>query len=329
MNVLVTGGAGYIGSHAVRALLAHGDTPVVMDNLFRGHRQAVPENVPFFQADLAETDKIVGILTDYKIEAVLHFAALTYVGESVQQPLRYYANNTAGAISLLSAMDRAGVRKMVFSSTAATFGEPEEVPIVETSPQRPINPYGRSKWMVEQILRDYADANPKFGYCILRYFNVAGDSLSGDIGEDHTPETHIIPNILFVPLGKKESFTLFGNDYPTPDGTCVRDYVHVEDLIDAHILALDALKDGDRRYYNLGIGRGYSVQEMLDAAERVVGRKIPHQVGPRRSGDPGTLYTSSEKIQRELGWSPKHTEVDDVIATAWNWHKSHPNGYGS
>ena len=329
MNVLVTGGAGYIGSHAVRALLAHGDSPVVMDNLFRGHRQAVPESVPFYQVDLAETDKIVKILTDHKIEAVLHFAALTYVSESVAQPLRYYANNTAGAISLLTAMERAGVHRLVFSSTAATYGEPDVDSIVETTPQNPINPYGRSKWMVEQILNDYANANEDFGYCVLRYFNVAGDSVSGEIGEDHIPETHIIPKILFVPLGKEEFFKLYGDDYPTPDKTCVRDYVHVEDLIDAHLLALSALNKGDRRHYNLGIGRGYSVREMLEAGERVVGQKIPYKVLTRRPGDPAALVTSSEKIQKELGWSPKHTDVDEVIATAWNWHKNHPNGYES
>lgn len=329
MKILVTGGAGYIGSHAVRALLNKGDSPVVMDNLFRGHRAAVPASVPFYQVDLAETEKIEQILRDEKIEAVIHFAALTYVGESVARPLDYFRNNTAGAISLLTAMDAARVNRFVFSSTAATFGEPSEVPIVETTAQNPINPYGRSKWMVEQILKDYSAANPKFAFCVLRYFNVAGDAADGLIGEDHDPETHIIPNILFVPLGKRKAFKIFGVDYDTPDGTCVRDYVHVEDLIDAHLLALDALQAGEKRFYNLGIGRGYSVREIFDAAQKVVGAPIPSEEGPRRAGDPSTLYTSSEKIQTELGWRPKHTDVADVIQTAWNWHKNHPDGYGA
>ena len=329
MNVLVTGGAGYIGSHAVKALRANGETVVVFDNLYRGHRKAVPDDVPFYQVDLAETDKIEAILRERKIDAVLHFAALTYVGESVAEPLRYYQNNTAGAISLLTAMDRASVKRLIFSSTAATYGEPDETPIVETTPQRPINPYGQSKWMVERILLDYGKANPSFGFTALRYFNVAGDSADGTIGEDHQPETHLVPKILFAALGKEKEFKIFGTDYPTPDGTCVRDYVHVEDLIDAHLLALKTLQDGSARFYNLGIGRGYSVREIFDAAEKVVGQKIPSSVGTRRPGDPAVLYASSEKIQSELGWKPKHTDVADVIQSAWNWHCARPNGYSS
>ena len=328
MNILVTGGAGYIGSHAVKALLASGERVFVLDNLYRGHRAAVPDGVPFYQVDLAETEKIEEILRTQKIDAVLHFAALTYVGESVAEPLRYYRNNTAGAVSLLTAMVKAGVKRLIFSSTAATYGEPEETPIVETTPQKPINPYGRSKWMVEQILLDYVKANPSFGFTALRYFNVAGDSADGQIGEDHQPETHLVPKILFAALGKEAQFKVFGTDYPTPDGTCVRDYVHVEDLIDAHLLALHTLEDGSARFYNLGIGRGYSVREILDAAQSVVGQNIPFTVVDRRPGDPATLYASSDKIQSELGWKPKHTDVADVIESAWRWHQSHPDGYG-
>lgn len=319
-NVLVTGGAGYIGSHAVRQLLAGGHHPVVLDNLSFGHRWAVPDSVPFYQTDLAETEKIVEILTKHKIETVLHFAALIAVGESVQKPLWYYNNNTAGAISLLTAMDRAEVKRFVFSSTAATYGEPEEVPIFETTKQSPINPYGRSKWFVEQILKDKLASDPDFGYTIFRYFNVAGAAADGTLGEAHEPETHLIPLVLFAAMGKRDVITVFGTDYPTPDGTCVRDYVHVEDLVNAHILAIDALRSGDGRIYNLGIGRGYSVREILEAAKSVTGIDIPVKYGPRRKGDPSQLYANSEKVQRELGWKPKFTEPEEIIASAWKWH---------
>lgn len=327
MNVLVTGGAGYIGSCAVRGLLNDGHSVVVMDNLYRGHRQAVPQTVPFYQIDLAQTDEIEKILTNHKIDVVLHFAALIFVGESVRDPLRYYANNTAGAISLLTAMDRVGVNRFIFSSTAATYGNPEEIPIVETARQAPINPYGRSKWFVEQILQDYSAVRPKFAFAAFRYFNVAGAVADGTIGEDHDPETHLVPNILFAAIDPSKKFSVFGTDYPTPDGTCVRDYVHVEDLISAHLLAMNALEDGDRRFYNLGIGHGYSVKEILTASEEVMGQKLSVEYGPRREGDPATLFASSEKAQKELGWKPKFTDVKSVIQTAWNWHRNHPNGY--
>ncbi|OHB69920.1 MAG: UDP-glucose 4-epimerase GalE, partial [Planctomycetes bacterium RBG_13_63_9] len=229
--------------------------------------------------------------------------------------------------SLLRAMDAAGVKRLVFSSTCATYGEPETTPIVETMRQEPINPYGWSKWCVERILKDYAAAEKDFAYVSLRYFNVAGCAADGSLGEDHDPETHLIPVLLLAALGRREQVTIFGTDYPTPDGTCIRDYIHVEDLCAAHITAMDALRPGDRRVYNLGIGRGYSVKEVFDAAARVTGRKIPVEFGPRRHGDPAVLFADPGKIQKELGWSPHYTAIDDVVATAWHWFSNHPNGY--
>ncbi|MDR3109017.1 MAG: UDP-glucose 4-epimerase GalE [Planctomycetaceae bacterium] len=329
MNLLVTGGAGYIGSHAVKQLISLGHRVVVIDNLFRGHREAVPSEVPFHQLDLAETGEIIGVLKEYKVETVMHFAALTYVGESVNKPLWYYRNNTAGALSLLEAMEICGVNRFVFSSTAATYGEPDSVPIKETNRQAPINPYGRSKWFVEGILKDLVIANPKFGFVALRYFNVAGASADGIIGEDHEPETHLVPNVLYAAMGKRDKITVFGNDYPTPDGTCIRDYVHVDDLISAHVLAMNSLRDGDAKFYNLGIGHGYSVGEILNTAKSVTGRDIPTEYGERRAGDPAQLYADSTVAQTELGWKPVHTDVNEVIESAWRWHTSHPNGYGS
>lgn len=329
MNILVTGGAGYIGSHAVRKLLAAGHAVVVLDNLSFGHRESIPNDIPFYRVDLVETDHIEEILRKHEIEAVMHFAALVSVGESVQKPLLYYRNNTVGALSLLEAMERVGVKRFVFSSTAATYGEPEETPIFETTKQSPINPYGRSKLFVEYILRDIAVADPEFGFVAFRYFNVAGASDDASIGEDHRPETHLIPLVLFAAMGKRDKITVFGTDYPTPDGTCIRDYVHVNDLVDAHVLGIEALKDGDVRFYNLGIGRGYSVREILDAAEKATGKKIPTEYGPRRLGDPARLYANSDKAQQELGWKPKHTDTEEVIASAWRWHTNHPDGYGT
>lgn len=332
MNVLVTGGAGYIGSHAVRALREAGHRVVVVDNLDRGHRQAVPEDVPFRQLDLHETDAIAALLTEHDVECVMHFAALTYVGESVEQPLRYYHNNTAGALSVLEACRQAGVYRLVFSSTAATYGEPEIMPIVETTPQRPINPYGRSKLFVEHMLADDAAAEPRFGFAALRYFNVAGAALDerghAVLGEDHEPETHLVPIVLQAAMGKRDAITIFGDDYPTPDGTCVRDYVHVRDLVGAHVRVMDKLDDGDQRHYNLGIGRGHSVKEIIDAAREVTGRDIPVKIGPRRAGDPPRLYANADKIAREIGWSATFTDIRETIESAWRWHTSHPDGYG-
>ena len=329
MNILVTGGAGYIGSHAVRKLIEVGHAVTVIDNLSCGHRAAVPSDVPFYQIDLQETDRIEDLLRKHRIQAVMHFAALISVGESVQKPLLYYRNNTAGAVSLLEAMERTGVKRFVFSSTAATYGEPEESPIYETTRQLPINPYGRSKYFVEQILRDIALADSEFGFVAFRYFNVAGAVDDASIGEDHRPETHLVPLVLFAAMGKQENITVFGTDYPTPDGTCIRDYVHVNDLVDAHVLGIETLSSGDALFYNLGIGRGYSVKEILDAAKNATGRDIPVVFGDRREGDPARLFANSDKVQQELGWKPYHTDVEEIIVSAWRWHTAHPNGYES
>ncbi len=327
MNVLVTGGAGYIGSHAVKQLIETGHNVVVADNLYRGHIEAVHPKAQFYRIDLAETQGLADILKKHEIECVMHFAALAYVGESVTEPLTYYNNNTSGAISMLQAMKESGVNRFVFSSTCATYGEPEATPIVETMGQSPINPYGWSKWCVERVLKDYGAANKDFSYVALRYFNVAGAAADGTIGEDHEPETHLIPVLLQALLGSGKTVTVFGEDYPTPDGTCIRDYVHVEDLCAAHIAAMKALKPGDARFYNLGIGKGYTVKQIIDAAENVTGMKIPHTIGPRRPGDPAALFANADKIKKELGWSAKYTDVNEIVATAWNWHKNHPNGY--
>ena len=327
MNILVTGGAGYIGSHAVRQLREAGHEVVVLDSLVTGHREAVPDDVPFYQYDLMQTGPVTELLVKHQIDGVMHFAALVQVGESVRQPLMYYANNTAGAISLLAAMKTARIKKFVFSSTAATYGEPDETPIYETTPQKPINPYGRSKWFVEQMLHDEVHADPMFAFTIFRYFNVAGATADGTIGEAHDVETHLIPNILFAAMGKKDKISVFGTDYPTPDGTCIRDYVHVDDLVNAHLFAMTALAPGETRVYNLGSGSGYSVREMLDAAADVTQREIPTEYVDRREGDPAILLANSDKAKRELGWNPKYTDMKDIINTAWRWHTSHPNGY--
>lgn len=339
-SILVTGAAGYIGSHAVQRLLRDGHTVVAVDNLYRGHveamdalRAAAPDRLHFHKLDIADRPAVESLLRQHKVHAVMHFAALAYVGESVDQPLRYYRNNTAAALALLEACDAAGVGRFVFSSTCATYGEPAEqfIPIPETCPQHPINPYGRSKLHVEDMLADYLHAQGRakkpFGYAALRYFNVAGSDRSGLIGEHHEPETHLIPVILQAVLGKRESITIFGTDYPTPDGTCIRDYIHVEDLIDAHLAALTALKDGEGRFYNLGIGKGYSVRQIIDATKRVTGRAPVVKEGPRRAGDPPRLFANPAKIRSELGWSAKITDLDEIIASAWRWFQAHPNGY--
>lgn len=328
MNVLVTGGAGYIGSHAVKRLLAAGHKVVVMDNLDRGHRAAVPKGVSFELIDLRATEDVTQALARHHIECVMHFAALAYVGESVHVPLLYYDNNTAGTLSLLKAMNRTGVQRMVFSSTCATYGQPEKMPITEDLMQSPINPYGASKLFVERMLKDYAAATPAFGYAALRYFNVAGSALDGSIGEDHEPETHLIPVLLNAALGKVPKVQVFGEDYPTPDGTCIRDYIHVEDLVDAHAVVMDALKPGDQRFYNLGIGQGLSVKQVIDAARKVTGSNFKVEIGTRRAGDPPMLYANPSKIKGELGWSAKITDINVMVESAWRWFKANPNGYG-
>lgn len=327
MRVMVTGGAGYIGSHAVRGLRAQGHEAVVVDNLSRGHRAAVPADVPFFELDLRNTRGLAALLGGARIDCVMHFAALAAVGESVSDPLTYYDNNSAGTCSLLQAMKRSGVRRLVFSSTCATYGQPEAVPIVETEKQRPINPYGWSKLFVEQMLSDFAASAPGFSYAALRYFNVAGSAEDGSIGEDHRPETHLIPAVLEAALGKRQKVSVFGDDYPTPDGTCIRDYIHVEDLVDAHVAVMQSLLAGDQRLYNLGIGQGYSVKEVIETARAVTGRSIVVETAPRRPGDPAQLYASADKIAREVGWRARRTELSAIIATAWRWLQAHPDGY--
>jgi UDP-glucose-4-epimerase GalE len=328
MNVMVTGGAGYIGSHAVKQLIEAGHRAVTVDNLYRGHRRAVHPDALFYDVDLADTRALEHVLRRHAIDCVMHFAALAYVGESVTDPLSYYHNNMAGTVSLLRAMDAAGVGRLVFSSTCATYGEPETTPIVETMPQQPINPYGWSKWCVERVLKDYAAAQREFAYVSLRYFNVAGCAADGSLGEDHDPETHLTARLLLAALGKLEKITVFGTDYPTPDGTCIRDYIHVDDLCAAHSVAMDALRPGDGRFYNLGIGKGYSVKQVLESARRVTRCEIPVEYGPRRAGDPAVLFADAGKIRRELGWSARYTGIDEIITTAWNWFKDHPDGYG-
>lgn len=327
MNVMVAGGAGFIGSHAVKQLIEAGHHVVVVDNLYRGHREAVHPKADFVEADLADTDLLEKTLAEHQVECVMHFAALAYVGESVTQPLDYYDKNTAGTISMLKAMKKIGVKKMVFSSTCATYGEPATMPIVETMPQSPINPYGWSKLFVERILIDYAASDPRFAFVAPRYFNVAGSAEDGSIGEDHQPESHLIPVVIQAAMGLRDKITVFGTDYPTPDGTCIRDYVHVTDLCDAHILAMNALSPGDARFYNLGIGRGYSVREIIESVRRVSGRRFTIEYGERRPGDPPTLYADAGKVEKELGWKPNYTDLDKIVATAWNWFVNHPQGY--
>ncbi|MDD3469706.1 MAG: UDP-glucose 4-epimerase GalE [Thermoguttaceae bacterium] len=322
MNILVTGGAGYIGSHATKLLLDAGHRVVVVDNLSRGYRDAVDARAAFYEVSIAEQSTMEKILHEEKIEGVMHFAAFMQVGESVHEPLMYYDNNTGGAVRLLRAMQKVGVRRFVFSSTAAVYGEPEKTPIREDFTKEPINPYGRSKRFVEQILEEYAAANPEFAYSIFRYFNVAGSAMDGSLGERHDPETHLIPIILQAALGKRKAFTVFGTDYATPDGTCIRDYIHVEDLCDAHIRVMQRLEPGQRRYYNLGIGHGYSVLQVLQAAERVVGHSIPTEYGTRRAGDPARLFADSSLAQKELDWKPRYPELDDMIRSAWNYMKA-------
>lgn len=326
MNVLVTGAAGYIGSHAVRALLAHGHQVVALDNLVNGHRAALNSRVPFFEMDVRDTDKLASVIESNRIDCVMHFAALIAVGQSVEQPLLYYNNNTGGTLSVLTAISRTSCRRFVLSSTAATYGEPADMPILETTPQQPINPYGFSKLFSERMALDLRRALPDFSCAFLRYFNVAGAAADGTLGEHHEPETHLIPVIIQAALGQREKVVLFGDDYPTPDGTCVRDYVHVEDLVEAHILVMQALQPGDTRAYNLAIGRGYSVKEIVDAARRVIG-PFNVQMGPRRAGDPAELYADASKIRNDLGWVAKRTDVAETIESAWRWFKAHPHRY--
>lgn len=326
MTILVCGGAGYIGSHTVRALLARGDKPVVLDNLRTGHRESLPPEVPLVEGDMRDAALMDRVMRDYGVEAVLHFAALSLVGESMQQPLPYFHNNVHGMQVLLETMLRNGVRHIVFSSSAAVYGEPESLPIVEEAPLHPGNPYGESKRMMEAMMR-WAAAAHDLHYVSLRYFNVAGACADGSIGEDHAPETHLIPLVLQVALGRRPHITVFGHDYDTPDGTCIRDYIGVEDLADAHLLALDHLAaGGESSVFNLGNGQGFSVRRIIDTARRVTGHPIPEVAGERRPGDPARLVASARKAREVLGWQPRQ-DVEDIIASAWRWHSGHPQGF--
>jgi UDP-glucose 4-epimerase len=322
MKVFVTGGAGYIGSICVEQLLEAGHEVAVFDNLTEGHRAAIDPRTRFIEGDLQDRETIATAMRTVAPEAVMHFAANALVGESMQNPSKYFRNNVAAGVNLLDAMVEAGVRRFVFSSTCATFGTPDRVPIDETLPQRPINPYGESKLLFEKILRWYDEIH-QLRYVALRYFNAAGATVK--YGEDHRIETHLIPNVLKVALGQKEHVSIFGTDYETPDGTCIRDYIHIVDLAQAHMLALGVEKSA---LFNLGTGGGTSVREIISTCERVSGKKITVREEPRRAGDPARLIAASDKIQRELGWSPKYRGIDKIIESAWAWHQAHPHGYG-
>jgi UDP-glucose 4-epimerase len=325
VKVLVTGGAGYIGSHAARLLQRAGHEVWAYDNLCLGHRAAVSTG-RLIEGELMDRPRLIETLSTRGIDAVMHFAAFVAVGESVADPAKYYQNNVVASLNLLEAMRAAGVKRIVFSSTTATYGVPARLPITEEEPQRPINPYGFAKLVVEHALADYAQAYG-LGYAALRYFNAAGASPEGDLGEDHDPETHLIPLVLQVALGQRPHITVFGDDYPTPDGTCIRDYIHVDDLGAAHVLALEKLQAGQGLQLNLGTGRGHSVREVIEACRRVTGHPIPAQIGPRRPGDPPELVADASKAQRVLDWRPQYPEIESIVRTAWKWHASHPRGY--
>ncbi|HRE05731.1 MAG TPA: UDP-glucose 4-epimerase GalE [Opitutaceae bacterium] len=327
MNVLVVGGAGYIGSHCVRQLLAAGHNPVVLDNLVFGHRAALSPAIRLYEANLGDEVAVGKILKDEKIEVVMHFAAFAYVGESVSDPLKYYFNNVVATLHLLRAMLAAGVKKFIFSSTCATYGIPREMPIVESSPQVPINPYGQTKLDVENALKSLAHAHG-LSFATFRYFNAAGAAEDGTIGEAHDPETHLIPLAIDAATGRRPALQIFGTDYPTPDGTCLRDYVHVDDLSRAHIAVFPKLETpGAALFYNLGTGRPTSVLEVIQAVEKVSGRKVPYTTAPRRAGDPPALYADSSKAVRELGWTVRFPGINEIVATAWAWHAARPAGY--
>ncbi len=330
MNVLVAGGAGYIGSHTVKRLKAAGHNPVIYDNLSRGHRSVIEIlQVPAVVADLNDRASLLEALRNHKIDTVMHFAAYAYVGESVHQPLMYYQNNVATTINVLECMKTVGVERFVFSSTCAVYGDPDKIPITEDEKKAPVSPYGRSKLMVEQILADYAASDPKFKFAALRYFNASGCAMDGTLGEDHDPETHLIPVVLQTILGLRPELVVFGTDYPTKDGTNVRDYIHVDDLADAHIGAMEKLQDGKPIFCNLGTGNGFSVKEIIATAEKVTGKKVPVKYGPRRAGDAIALYANPARAKSLLGWEAKHKDPETIIRSAWNWFENHPKGYKS
>lgn len=327
MNVLVAGGAGYIGSHCVRQLLAAGHAPVVLDNLAYGHRAAVPADVPLLEANIGDTAAMDRVFAAHRIDVVMHFAAFCYVGESVTAPLKYYQNNVAATLNLLEAMLGHGVKRFVFSSTCATYGVPARLPMTEDLPQQPINPYGQTKLDVENLLKALTRSDG-LSFAAFRYFNAAGAAEDGSIGEDHDPETHLIPLAIGAAQGLRPPLQIFGTDYPTPDGTCLRDYVHVDDLSRAHIAVFDQLAaPRTQLFYNLGTGTPTSVREVIAAVERVTGRKVPAHYAPRRAGDPPSLYADASLAMRELGWTPKFRTIESIVETAWRWHKAHPKGY--
>lgn len=326
MRIFVTGGAGYVGSHCVRRLLAAGHEVTVYDNLSYGHRLAVDPRAAFHLGDLADREQLRNCLQPGRYDAVMHFAALINVGESVQQPLRYYRGNSVCTLNLLEAMQDAGLRRIVFSSTCAVYGEPEDLPITETLPTRPISPYGETKLAIEWMLRDSAQAWG-LGAVSLRYFNAAGAAADGLIGEDHRPETHLIPLVLQVALGQRDKIEVFGADYATPDGSCVRDYVHVEDLAEVHLRAVESIKPGSFEAFNVGTGFGTSVFEIVAAARSVTEHEIPVEVVPRRPGDPPVLYADASRIRRRFGWEPRYKDVCTIVETAWRWHRGHPLGF--
>ena len=328
MRIFVTGGAGYVGSHTVRRLAEAGHEVTVFDNLVAGHDQAVDKRARFIKGDLADRTLLDQTFAVGKFEAVVHFAAFLNVGESVDRPLMYYRNNVANTLNLLEAMEKAAIKRLVFSSTCAVYGVPERLPIVEDLPKAPINPYGATKLAVERMLEDSAAAWG-LGAVALRYFNASGASADGTIGEDHTPELHLIPLILQVALGQREHIKIFGTDYPTPDGTCIRDYIHVEDLADAHRLAIERLTPGQFDFYNVGTGNGYSVQEVIQACRKITGHPISAIEQPRRPGDPPALFADPSKLRSQLGWSPRYTDIEKIVATAWQWHSNHPKGFAT
>jgi len=325
MNILVTGGAGYVGSHTAKHLLQAGHEVWVYDNLTTGHRAAVaPDRL--IEGELTHSAKLVSLLKDKQIDAVMHFAASALVGESVENPAKYYQNNVVATCSLLESMRTCDVKRIVFSSTAATYGNPQQMPITESETQEPINPYGFTKLVLERMLGDYAHAY-QLGYAALRYFNAAGASPDGLIGEDHNPESHLIPIILQVALGQRKHISIFGDDYPTPDGSCIRDYIHVNDLASAHQSALEKLAPGSELKMNLGTGHGYSVREVIEACRKITGHEIPTIIGPRRAGDPPELVADSSLAKQELAWEPQYPAIESIVETAWNWHRAHPRGY--
>jgi len=327
MAILVTGGAGYIGSVAVEDLYKKGEKVIVLDNLVYGHRQAVDENIPFYEGEIGDRELIEKILSEHKIEACMHFSAFAYVGESVEKPQKYYENNFIQTINLLNVLIENNTKKFIFSSTCATYGEPQYVPIDEKHPQNPVNPYGWSKFMTERVLADY-DKAYGLKFVALRYFNACG--ASEKCGEHHDPETHLIPLILFAAQGRRDAISIFGDDYPTPDGTAIRDYIHINDLSQAHLLALDYLRGGgSSEFINLGNGGGYSVKEVIEAARKVTGKTIEAKLAPRRAGDPSRLVANAAKAHEVLGWNPQFPEIEKIIESAWKWHEANPEGYES